>query len=160
MKVIVATDGSQFGKHAVNKCLDFVHIPSGSELLVMSVVEPFVSTSVDSFGLGLEAYHEAREAVTEFTADLVEKSAGIISERAAKLGQEDLKITTRVISDKSPKAAIVEQAEAEEADLVIVGSHGYGFINRMLLGSVSNYVVHHAPCTVLVIKLGKQISGS
>ena len=160
MKILLATDGSQFGKHAAEEFLNFTGMSNDTEILVISVVEPFVSTSVDSLGLGLEAYHEAKEAVTEYTQGLVEKTAESIREKARSRGLENVKVTARLIKDRSPKIAIVEEAEAEMADLVVVGSHGYGFINRMLLGSVSNYVAHHAPCSVLVVKLGKQISGS
>jgi nucleotide-binding universal stress UspA family protein len=46
---------------------------------------------------------------------------------------------------------IIDKAERWRADLIVVGSHGYGFWGR-LLGSVSNYVVHNAPCSVLVVR--------
>jgi nucleotide-binding universal stress UspA family protein len=48
--------------------------------------------------------------------------------------------------------AIVEAACEWDADLIVVGSHGYGFWSRALLGSVSNSVVHHAPCSVLIVR--------
>jgi nucleotide-binding universal stress UspA family protein len=52
----------------------------------------------------------------------------------------------------SAKKIIVKEAEDWEADLIVVGSHGYGFLGRALLGSVSDAVIHHAPCSVLVVK--------
>jgi nucleotide-binding universal stress UspA family protein len=48
------------------------------------------------------------------------------------------------------KQVIVEEAEKWGADLIVVGSHGQGLWSRALLGSVSNSVVHHAPCSVFV----------
>ncbi len=51
-----------------------------------------------------------------------------------------------------PKESIVEEAQKWSADLIVLGSHGYGFWERMLLGSVSNAVVHHAPCSVLIVR--------
>jgi nucleotide-binding universal stress UspA family protein len=48
---------------------------------------------------------------------------------------------------------ITEEAQKWEADLIIVGSHGQSFWSRALLGSVSNAVVNHAPCSVLVVKM-------
>ena len=59
-------------------------------------------------------------------------------------------LTTKVVKG-SPKEAIVEEAEQWGADLIVMGSHGYGFWQRALLGSVSESVVHHAPCSVLVV---------
>ena len=63
-------------------------------------------------------------------------------------------LSTRVLCG-SPAQAIIEEAENWGADLVVVGSHGYGFWERMFLGSVSNAVVHHAPCSVLIVRKRK-----
>jgi nucleotide-binding universal stress UspA family protein len=52
----------------------------------------------------------------------------------------------------SPDSRIVEAAESFGADLIVVGSHGYNRWERLLLGSVSASVVHHAPCSVLVVR--------
>lgn len=61
-------------------------------------------------------------------------------------------IETSVTQDNgSPGLAICKLAKTWGADLIIVGSHGRKGLSEMLLGSVSNYVVHHAPCSVLVI---------
>ena len=54
--------------------------------------------------------------------------------------------------DGRPRRLIVEAAEAEHADMVLVGSHGRGPVGRLLLGSVSEYVVRNAPCPVLVVR--------
>jgi len=47
---------------------------------------------------------------------------------------------------------IVEAAAEVDADLIIVGSRGMNAVQRWLLGSVSSKVVHHAPCSVLVVR--------
>lgn len=61
-------------------------------------------------------------------------------------------IDTRLTQDNgNPGSAICKQAKTWGADLIIVGSHGRKGLSEMLLGSVSNYVVHHAPCSVMVV---------
>ena len=57
-----------------------------------------------------------------------------------------------LIWDGPPGEAIVEVAASEQVDLVVVGSHGRGAVGRFLVGSVSEYVVRHAPCPVLVVR--------
>ena len=65
----------------------------------------------------------------------------------------------------SPGREICELAESWEADLVMVGSRGRKGLSEMLLGSVSNYVMHHARCSVMIVhpeeseKLGAQTTG-
>ena len=62
-------------------------------------------------------------------------------------------IETEFIQDiGSPGPAICKLAKTRDADLIIVGSHGRTGLSEMLLGSVSNYVVHHAPCSVMVVR--------
>ena len=59
---------------------------------------------------------------------------------------------TAEVLDGSPQRVLIEKAAEWGADLIVTGSHGYGFWSRALLGSVSNSVVHHAPCSVLVVR--------
>jgi nucleotide-binding universal stress UspA family protein len=51
-----------------------------------------------------------------------------------------------------PGDMIVSAAEAEHADMIVVGSHGRGAVGRLFLGSVSEHVVRNAPCPVLVVR--------
>jgi nucleotide-binding universal stress UspA family protein len=60
--------------------------------------------------------------------------------------------TTTSLLEGWPKDAIVAEAARWGADLVVVGSHGYGPIRRFFLGSVSLYVAHHAPCSVEIVR--------
>ena len=54
--------------------------------------------------------------------------------------------------DVEPGRATVELASDLHPDLIVIGSGGKGFFKRLFTGSVSDYVVHHAPCPVLVVR--------
>ena len=61
-------------------------------------------------------------------------------------------LNVKTILKKGPAGpVIIEEAEKENCDLIVVGSRGLGNITSVLISSVSNYVVHHAKCPVLLI---------
>jgi len=62
----------------------------------------------------------------------------------------DMKILLAI--EGTPKSVILEEAEIFGADLIVVGSHGCGVVERFLLGSVSHEVSLHAKCSVLIVR--------
>jgi len=62
--------------------------------------------------------------------------------------------------DGDPGEAIVEAAAAEHADLIVVGTHERGTVGRLFLGSVSDHVVRHAGCPVMVVRPTHVLSSS
>jgi nucleotide-binding universal stress UspA family protein len=62
-----------------------------------------------------------------------------------------LKVTTETLLGP-PQQMILDEAENWGADLIVIGSHGYGFWDRLLLGSVSQAVASHAKCSVEIVK--------
>jgi len=94
--------------------------------------------------------------------DLLERSIRVEIEEAiretltaktAELLKEVPEVELSVIQHPSAGRAIVEMAEDEGADLVILGSHGRSGLSRAFLGSVAERVVRHAPCPVLVVRV-------
>jgi nucleotide-binding universal stress UspA family protein len=83
---------------------------------------------------------------------VVERAAALLSNGE---GTRRVPVSTEVITG-STKRTIVEEAEDWGADLIVVGSHGYHNWERMLLGSVSQSVAAHAPCSVLIVRCRKQ----
>ena len=67
---------------------------------------------------------------------------------------EGLKVET-VVLQGFPHEAIVEVARARGGDLIVVGSHGHGFMGRVLMGSTAERILHIAPCPVLVVPSGR-----
>jgi nucleotide-binding universal stress UspA family protein len=68
-----------------------------------------------------------------------------------KQASPDLKVT-HVLREGWPKEAIHDEAELWGADLIVVGSHGYGSIRRLFLGSVSFAIATNASCSVEIVR--------
>lgn len=149
MKILIATDGSKYSEAAVEKVCQMIKNAETAEIKIVSVYDlPIMAVSAP---YALPAgYNPALET------ELKKLSAEAVSQTESKIRKcfqgAKVNITTRVLCGE-PKQAVVEEAEEWGADLLVVGSHGYGFWERMFLGSVSSAVVHHAPCSVLVVRV-------
>lgn len=145
MKVLLATDGSKQSEAAIEILKSFSFKP-GDEIKIISVVDMAVPMAVDIYGGYLpdttEMETTAREHAAKVLTDTCDKLEGIC---------RDLSVTSEVLFG-TPESRIVETAEEAGADLIVVGSHGYSRWERLLLGSVSQSVVQHAPCSVLVVR--------
>lgn len=145
MKILLATDGSKQSDAAIAILRSFSFKP-GDEIKIISVVDMAVPMAVDIYGGYLPD-------TTDLETTAREHAAKVLSETCEKLEGicRDMNVTSEVLFG-SPESRIVETAEENEFDLIIVGSHGYSRWERLLLGSVSQSVVHHAPCSVLVVR--------
>lgn len=147
MKILFATDGGKQSDAAIEAIRNFSW-SSGDEVKVISVVDMALPMAIDIYGGFLpdtsEIERTARENAAKVAADAAEK---------IKLfaGPDLVSIKTDILFG-SPDSRIVETAEEWGATLIVVGSHGYSRWERLLLGSVSDSVVHHAPCSVLVVR--------
>ena len=66
--------------------------------------------------------------------------------------ESDALDATFLVWEGEPGEAIVAAADSENADLIVVGSHGRSGVSRFFIGSVSDYVVRHAHCPVMVVR--------
>jgi nucleotide-binding universal stress UspA family protein len=147
MKILIATDGSDYSKAAIAQACRTVIRPEDSEVLIVSAYEDAYPITAEPFALSAEYYQKLDEAVREQTSSFIDEA-----EKAVKdaFPNADLPVSTEILRG-APDQRIIEKAREWGADLIVVGSHGRGFWGR-LLGSVSNGVVHHAPCSVLVVR--------
>ncbi len=140
--IVVGTDGSETAAKAVAMATELAEV-HGSRLHVV--------TAYDAVLPSLSP--EARDALGELAwmaspGERAERLGAEAAERAAAAGIE---AETHVRAG-DPAYALIEVAEAEGADLIVVGSKGLSSPTRFLLGSVPSKVVHHAPCHVLVVR--------
>jgi nucleotide-binding universal stress UspA family protein len=85
----------------------------------------------------------------------VDQERGRLEEAAAELvlrGRRDQVVTSFLIWEGDPAESIVDAAKSEGADIIVIGSHGRAALGRALIGSVSDQVVRHAPCPVMVVR--------
>lgn len=144
--VLLATDGSPIAIKAVATAVGLL----GTErrYITLAVVPPaFVPTAsvspmethptlVDSeLERELEDEQAAESAHDE---DELDQAIGIATEHLVEVGE--------------PGPTICDVATRVGADIIVVGSHGHGWLQRVLIGSVSTHVLHHAPCPVLVVR--------
>lgn len=147
MKILVATDGSEFSQAAIAKCAELFADSANKEIRIITAAEP-VYTPAEPFALSSDYLQDLESAALKKATDVVSKAE---AEMRGALGDQEIRLTTSVVKGYANQA-IVEEAEDWGADLIILGSHGYGLWRRALIGSVSNSVLHHAPCSVLVVR--------
>lgn len=143
VRVLVATDGSEHARHAAATAQRL--FGDDAELIVMAVAT----------APGPEMAMAPGRAIT---APIVTTDDGV---RQALFDEADAAVRSTVAVVTAPVTERVVAGEigpticgaavAESADICVLGARGLGPIRRTLLGSVSDYVVHHAPCPVLVV---------
>ncbi len=151
MKILIATDGSEFSQKAIRKCCEFVPSSNKPEIKIISVVEGIPPIAAEPFALTSEYYVRLESDLKTFSEKAINDAKKIIQE---KFGG-DVEFQTEILTGRV-KEVIIEEAKKIGADLIVLGSHGYGFLDRVLLGSISDFVVHHAPCSVLVVREDKK----
>jgi nucleotide-binding universal stress UspA family protein len=148
MKILIATDGSEFSRKALDKACEVAKGREGVSFLVISVYEPQVPMAAEPYALSAQ-YFERLDGLARERAE--ETARAGVNFLRSKFPNASVEIES-VVKFGGPAQMIVEAADAWDADLIVVGSHGHGFWGRLALGSVSDAVLHHAPCSVLVVR--------
>jgi nucleotide-binding universal stress UspA family protein len=149
MRILLAIDGSPCSEAAVNE-LAKRPWPASSDIRIVSAFQVPLSPTPEAWAISSEYFDQMERVAREHAQGVVDVAATKLAARV----DETIKITTGVLMG-SPRSGILEESENWKADLVVVGSHGYGPWQRFLLGSVSQAVVSHAKCSVEVVRCGE-----
>lgn len=143
MKILLAIDGSSYSDAAVAS-ISKRPWPPQTEVRLITVERP-----LDSGLLRGETSTVFDEIVMRHRAEASERL-----QRAAAVFQQNAPgiLVTPLLREGWPKEMILEEAERWGADLIVVGSHGYGAVRRLFLGSVSLAVATGAPCSVEIVR--------
>lgn len=148
MRVIIATDGSEFSQAAIRKCCELVIEPARTSILIVAAYEDAIQIATEPFAVSPEFCQHMADAAHKQAQGHAQEAVDTL--RKCMPGR-DLEISTMVVKG-SPERELIDAAAEWRADLIVVGSHGRGFWGRLTLGSVTDAVVHHAPCSVLVVR--------
>ncbi len=150
LKILLATDGSDCSTRAVLSVAKRLW-PSGTCLKVISAVSPFFPIAG-----ALPGYFEAQQAI--LPSDEIERTSRFRAAEAIAKAEKLLQEASIARLERSapltgdPKAVILDQAAQWGADLIVVVSHGWRGFDRLMIGSVSESLALHAPCSVEVIR--------
>lgn len=136
-RVLLATDLSPITELATDWAFELA-CRNDATLLIVSVIDPReLRLPGGAFRMRVDQVRERREAVAQ---------------RLVQRGRAIGVPVTFLVWTGEPGESIVEAAESEDADVVLVGAHSRGTLGRLLMGSVSEHVARHAPCPVLIVR--------
>ncbi len=146
-KILLATDGSADAELALSTAVDIAN-STDSELHVVTVGpgNPDPVYGIHEAGLRYETYEQALEAVEWEAREVLDEQVRKVKELGRTVTEAYLRRGER------RDQAIVRQADEIGAGLIVMGSRGLGGFRRALMGSVSDSVVRHAHCPVLIVR--------
>ncbi len=153
-KILVAVDQSAASQRAFSSAVELAKALKADLTLVhaLDVFDPaspeHPSIPVDSYSMNLDKI--IQENYMRQWAEFVERAEAFLKQRQAEAVEHGV-LTSYYQPYGRPGPAICSVAATIQADLIIVGSRGRSGLRELILGSVSNYVLHHAPCSVTVI---------
>ncbi|MEB3310525.1 MAG: universal stress protein [Snowella sp.] len=149
-KILVALDRSTLGEAVFQQAVDIAKLKQAQLLLIHcisienTIISPypsFYSEEMVNFSqLVQERFQQESQDAQQWLAECEKRATeqGISTESQWKIGD--------------PSRLILELANSWGADLIVIGRRGLTGVSEMFLGSVSNYILHHAPCSVLVVQ--------
>ena len=145
MRVLLAIDGSTHSDAAVAEVAARPW-PEGTDIRVLTVVHATAPLVLDPAFVLAAIHVEQTKEQLRHAPDIVAAAKDQIVRRSPGIN-----VSTKIL-EGVPRELIVEEAREWDADLIVVGSHGYGRVKRLVLGSVAAAVVASAPCSVQVVR--------
>jgi nucleotide-binding universal stress UspA family protein len=139
--IVVGTDGSETADVAVERAATLAKLTGARLELVSGYREDY------SMVAGTGMY------VGDLAGDARKSADGCLERTAQRLREQGVEVETHCMGG-DPADALIDVAEATEANLIVVGSKGMRGGRRFLLGNVPNKVSHHAPCSVMIVRTG------
>ena len=139
-KILVATDGSRGANRAVIAAAQLAKA-TGAELSILTVGDNYSNQNLRQLIRGEGDIGEALELLSNQILDQARK-------RAARIGKANIKLR---VSWGDATKVILETAQREDVDVIVIGRRGRGRLTGLLLGSVSQKIASLAPCIVMIV---------
>jgi nucleotide-binding universal stress UspA family protein len=137
-KILVAIDGSEASMDAADFAISLSQ-EHNAEIYALHVIH----SDVDLFGP-----HETSEYMTSMRNE----GEKYLDKVRLKVNEKDIQIKTEIISSINVAVGIVDYAESNNMDLIVIGTRGRSGFKKLLLGSVASAVITYAHCPVMVVK--------
>ncbi|XP_027117480.1 universal stress protein PHOS34-like [Coffea arabica] len=150
--MVVGIDDSEHSFYALQWTLDHFFTPSPAVSpfrLVIVHAKPTPSSAVGLAGPG------AADVLPYVDVDLKKIAARVLESAKEICSAKSVNDVAVEAVEGDARNVLCEAVEKHHASILVLGSHGYGAIKRAVLGSVSDYCVHHAHCTVMIVKKPK-----
>lgn len=158
-RILIGIDDSKYAENATQQGFDLAH-QFNAKVALVHIVEPVVTTPMNDnsmMGTFIPTLNAGAEDM-EIENIQEEYASKLMSSTIARYG-EGLEIT-QFNEYGSAEEAIINCAVQFSADLIVVGTHSRSGFDRLLMGSVAEYVVRHSPVAVLVVPLNETESAA
>jgi nucleotide-binding universal stress UspA family protein len=150
-KILVAFDGSESSQHALNHGVQVAR-KFNADIIIISVVPRVMMPVFPDEGFGAAPITAAQE-FTEYQERMKNFYLEALSEAEEDLDKSSPELNVEIVlMEGRPSSTIVEKAEEENVDLIVIGSRGLGGITGFILGSTSRRVVDSCTKPLLVVK--------
>jgi nucleotide-binding universal stress UspA family protein len=147
-KILVAYDDGSQAQKALEAAIEIAR-NTGAEIFVASA---YTIPIVYQGTIASDGIYPDNTAIINYLYESTRTHLEeILAEAAARVRQENIPVYSEIL-EGSPGKMISQFAEKQEIDLITIGSHNRTAVNRFFMGSVSNYVLQHAKCLVLIAK--------
>ncbi|KAL4377051.1 hypothetical protein GQ457_02G036770 [Hibiscus cannabinus] len=153
-KILVAVDEGEESMYALSWCLKNIVSQSSKDTLILLYAKPprAVYSSLDGSGylFSADIMVTMDKYSNSVAACVIDKAKRICREQA----DHEVKVEVKIESG-DPRDVICQFADEIKADVLVLGTHGYGLIKRAFLGSVSTHCAQNVKCPVLIVKKPK-----
>ena len=143
MKIVLGFDDSPHAQAAL-RWIRQQHWPSATKVIVVSAVRAPITAYAEVYAPAVPYPSELIEELTRHHEELAMRAE-------SELHDSGLETSAKVLQGDA-REVLLDVARAEDAQLIVVGSHGRTGLAKLVLGSVASHVVSHSDCNVVVVK--------